>query len=130
MVDEKNDSGSIKISDDAIAAIACIAAKGVDGVSGLDGGAAGALAEALGVTDLTRGIRVSTAGESVSLDMNIIVVFGREISDIASEVQDRVKEAIEKMTGLTVEKIHVNINSVRKEIQLNNDFFISGRTGS
>ena len=114
MAENTGESGNIKISDDAIAAIAVIAAKDVDGVLDLDSGAAGAIAEALGVKDVTRGVRIDVNGETVNIDINIIVAFGGEVSDIAAEVQDRVRESIESMTGLLVERVNVNINSVRK----------------
>ncbi|MGD0565818.1 MAG: Asp23/Gls24 family envelope stress response protein [Candidatus Goldiibacteriota bacterium] len=121
MVEQKNDAGNIKISDDAIAAIACIAAKDVDGVVDLDGGTTAALAEALGVTDSIKGVKVEMINDTVSLDINLIVSFGREVSDVASEVQDKVRESIETMTGLSVDKVHVNINSVRKKTSLRGD---------
>jgi uncharacterized alkaline shock family protein YloU len=108
-----NETGDIKISDDAVAMIAAIAAKKVEGVIGLDSGPVGGIAEALGMQNMTKGIKVNMGKDSVSLDVNLVVLFGQEISDVAVEVQEKVKEAIENMTGLIVDKINVNINSVR-----------------
>src|ERR1035437_989169 len=102
MVEQKGESGNIKISDDAIASIAAIASREVDGVAALDGGSSAAFAEALGIKDSTKGIKVDLLNETVSLDINIIVNFGREVSDVAVEVQDKVRESIESMTGLNV----------------------------
>ena len=114
MVDNKGDSGNIKISDEAIASIAAIASRDVEGVVDLDGGSAAAFAEAIGIKDSTKGIKIDMLNENVSLDINLVVDFGREVSDVAAEVQDKVREAIESMTGLNVNKINVNINGVRK----------------
>ncbi|MCE5301351.1 MAG: Asp23/Gls24 family envelope stress response protein [Spirochaetia bacterium] len=114
MVEHNNDSGNVKISDEAIATIASIAAKEVDGVFCLDSGTVGGLAEAFGVKDLSKGVRVEFSGENVSVNINLMVCFGRDIADVASEVQDKVRESIESMTGLLVDKVHVNINGVRK----------------
>lgn len=111
---EHRDAGNIKISDEAIASIAAIASKEIDGVVDLDGGSAAAFAEAIGIVNSTKGIKVELLNENVSLDINIIVDFGKEVSDVAAEVQDKVREAIETMTGLNVNKINVNINGVRK----------------
>lgn len=118
MPDEKTEQGNIKISDEAIASIVAIAAKQVSGVIDMDGGPVSTLAESLGVKNATKGIKVDINNENVSVEINIIVAFGIDISDIASQVQDKVKEAIEKMTGLNVEKVNVNINGVKilKEI--------------
>ena len=110
----KGDSGNIKISDDAIASIAAIASREVEGVVDLDGGSTAAFAEAIGIKDAAKGIKVDLINDTVSMDINIIVNFGREVSDVAAEVQDKVREAVESMTGLNVNKVNVNINGVRK----------------
>ncbi len=121
MPDNKSDSGNVKISDDAVAAIAAIAAKDVDGVVDLDGGPSAALAEAFGVKDSSKGVKVELLNETVNLDINLIVSFGREVSDIATEVQDRVRESIETMTGFVVDRVNVNINGVRKPSAISKD---------
>ncbi len=113
MANEKNETGNIQISDNAIANIAAIAAKSVDGVMDLDGGAVSGIADMLGVKNESKGIKVDLKGENVSLDVNLIVAFGKDIGTVASLVQEKVKEAIENMTGLNVEKINVNINSIK-----------------
>ena len=113
MPDEKTDIGNIKISDEAIASIASIAAKQVDGVIDMDGGPVTSLAETLGVKNATKGIKVDMSKETVSIEINLIIAFGKDISDIATQVQEKIKEAIENMTGLIVEKINVNINRVK-----------------
>lgn len=114
MANEKNETGNIQISDNAIANIASIAAKSVEGVIDLDGGPVSGIADMLGVKNESKGIKVDLKDENVSLDINIIVAFGKDIGNVASLVQEKVKEAIENMTGLNVEKINVNINSIKK----------------
>ncbi len=113
MANEKNETGNIQISDNAIANIAAIAAKSVDGVVDLDGGAVSGIADMLGVKNESKGIKVDLKDENVSLDINLIVAFGKDIGTVASQVQEKVKESIENMTGLNVEKINVNINSIK-----------------
>jgi uncharacterized alkaline shock family protein YloU len=113
MVEHKNDSGSVKISDEAIATIAAITAKAVNGVVGLDRGAVQSIADMLGVKNETKGIKVSVDKEVVNIEMNIVVEYGREISEVASAVQERVRESIENMTGLIVDRVNINVNSVK-----------------
>lgn len=113
MADEKNETGNIKISDNAIANIAAIAAKSIDGVVNLDGGAVSGIADMLGVKNESKGIKVDLKDENVSLDINLVVAFGKDIGNVASLVQEKVKEAIENMTGLNVERINININSIK-----------------
>lgn len=113
MANEKNEIGNIQISDNAIANIAAIAAKSIDGVVNLDGGAVSSIADVLGVKNESKGIKVVLKDENVSLDINLVVAFGKDIGNVASLVQEKVKEAIENMTGLNVEKVNVNINSIK-----------------
>jgi uncharacterized alkaline shock family protein YloU len=122
MATEKTESGNVKISDEAIATIASIAAKSVAGVVDLDGGPMGNFSDMIGVKNSSKGIKVEMGSDSVSVDINLIVGFGSDIADVAAAVQDAVREHIEKMTGLTVDKVNVNINSVKTQGRImNND---------
>jgi uncharacterized alkaline shock family protein YloU len=122
METNKTDSGSVKISDEAISTIASIAAKSVDSVVGLDGGAMGNFSEMIGVKDETKGVKVTMSAEAVSIDINLIVGFGCDIADVAASVQEAIREHIEKMTGLNVDKVNVNVNSVKLQGRvMNND---------
>jgi uncharacterized alkaline shock family protein YloU len=122
MATDKTDSGNIKISDEAISTIAAIAAKSVDCVIDLDGGAMGNFSEMIGVKDATKGVKVTMSADAVSIDMNLIVAFGCDIAAVAAAVQEAVREHIEKMTGLNVDKVNVNVNSVKLQGRImNND---------
>jgi uncharacterized alkaline shock family protein YloU len=122
MATEKTESGNVKISDEAIATIASIAAKSVAGVVDLDGGPMGNFSDMIGVKNSSKGIKVEMGSDSVSVDINLIVGFGSDIADVAAAVQDAVREHIEKMTGLTVDRVNVNINSVKTQGRMmNND---------
>lgn len=114
MVEEKTDSGIIRISDEAVATIAAVAARAVPGVISLDSGNSVGFAEIFGVKNDIKGIKVDLHSESVSIEINLAVEFGRDISIVATKVQEEVKDAIEKMASLYVEKVNVNINSVRR----------------
>jgi uncharacterized alkaline shock family protein YloU len=122
MATDKTDAGNIKISDEAISTIAAIAAKSVDSVVDLDGGAMGNFSEMIGVKDETKGVKVTMSADAVSIDINLIVGFGCDIAIVAASVQEAVREHIEKMTGLNVDKVNVNVNSVKLQGRvMNND---------
>jgi uncharacterized alkaline shock family protein YloU len=122
MATNKTDSGNIKISDEAISTITSIAAKSVDCVVDLDGGTMGNFSEMIGVKDETKGVKVTMGADSVSIDINLIVAFGCDIADVAASVQETVRDHIEKMTGLNVDKVNVNVNSVKLQGRImNND---------
>ena len=46
------------------------------------------------------------------IDVNIIVEYGARIPDVAFEIQNKVKKAVENMTGLKVVEVNVHIQGV------------------
>jgi len=108
-------SGSIKISDEVIATIASVAATEVSGVCGLMGSLAGEIAEKFGKKTAGKGIKVTTTEADVTIDINLIVKYGIRIPEIAWEVQENVKKAVESMSGLSVNKINIHVVDVEFE---------------
>lgn len=106
------ESEGIKISNDAVATYAGIAVSEVKGVYG-KGGTFSGLTEALsGKKNITKGIKVDVDGKTVKIDVNIIVIYGARIPDVAFEIQSRVKKTVENMTGLMVSEVNVNVLGV------------------
>ena len=106
----------IKISNDVIAIIAGVAVSEVPGVYGMAGGFAGGITEVLkGKKNLAKGIKVEDNEKSAKIDVNIIVEYGTRIPDVAFEIQNRVKKAVENMTGLKVEEVNVHVQGVNTE---------------
>lgn len=106
----------IKISNDVIAVIAGVAVSEVQGVAGMSGGFAGGISEVLsGKKNLAKGIKVEAGEKEAKIDVNIIVEYGTRIPDVAFEIQNRVKKAVESMTGLKVEEVNVHVQGVNTE---------------
>ena len=63
----------------------------------------------------TEGIKVDTTDNKAKIDVNIIVDYGARIPDVAFEIQNRVKTAVENMTGLKVEEVNVHVQGVNTE---------------
>ena len=109
-------NANIKISDDVIAVIAGVAASEVQGVAEMSGGFAGGISEVLsGKKNLSKGIKVEAGEKETKIDVNIIVEYGIRIPDVAFEIQNRVKKAVESMTGLKVVEVNVHIQGVSTE---------------
>lgn len=106
------DGDQIRIDDDVIATIAGVAASDIDGVEGLSGGLASNMAEMLGWKDPGKGVRVRVEGTACALDIAIVVRFGARIPLVAHQVQERVRDAIETMTGLDVEAVNVHVQGI------------------
>ena len=111
--EETTETEGIQISNDVIAVIAGVAVSDVQGVSSMAGGFAGGITEVLsGKKNLAKGIKVEKEENSVKIDVNIIVEYGTRIPDVAFEIQNRVKTAVENMTGLKVEEVNVHVQGV------------------
>ena len=119
--DENNEESGIKIADDVVAVIAGKAASEVSGVFGMSGGFAGGITEVFGKKNFTRGIKVDVQEQKVKIDVNIIVEYGARIPDVAFEIQNRVKKAVENMTGLDVLEVNVHVQGVNTETQEKNE---------
>lgn len=104
--------GNIRIADDVVAIIAGLAATEVEGVVGMSGGLAGGIADMLGKRNLSKGVRVEVGERQTSVDLFIIVKFGARIPDVAWNIQENVKKAIESMTGLEAIKVNVHVQGV------------------
>ena len=105
----------MQIADEVIAVIAGLAATEVDGVQQMSGNINNELVSKLGMKNLSRGVKVSIDGEQVDVVLNLILKYGVSIPKISREVQEKVKGAIETMTGLTVNEVNIRIAGIQTE---------------
>ena len=104
----------IEIADEVVAVIAGKAVTEVSGVAEMAGGFAGGITEVLsGKKNLAKGIKVSIMEKEAKIDVNIIVEYGVRIPDVAFEIQNRTKKAVESMTGLKVSGVNVHVQGVK-----------------
>jgi len=109
---EKEMMGEVRIADEVVAIIAGLAATEVDGVDSMAGNITNELVGKLGMKNLSKGVKVDVTEEHVSVDLSLNIKYGYNIPDVSERVQDRVKSAIENMTGLTVLDINIRIAGV------------------
>lgn len=113
-VNENVTGENIQIADDVVAIIAGKAVSEVNGVAEMAGGFAGGISEVLsGKKNLSKGIKVEVTEKEVKISVNIIVEYGVRIPDVAFEIQNRVKKAVEAMTGLSVAGVNVHVQGVK-----------------
>jgi len=110
--EEKNTLGSIRVAEEVVRIIAGMAATEVTGVSSMSGGVVGGIAERLGRKNLSTGVKVEVGETETAVDLSIIVDYGSRIPDVAATIQSAVKTSIEKMTGLRVVEVNVNVQGV------------------
>lgn len=119
---QEGESSNIKISNDVVAVIAGKAVSEAPGVYAMAGGFAGGISEVLsGKKNLSKGIKVEVGEKETRIDVNIIVEYGTRIPDVAFDIQNRVKSAVEGMTGLTVVAVNVHVQGVNTETQEENN---------
>lgn len=113
--DEKlEDFGDIRIADEVICIVASLAAQEVAGVVGMSGGFTDGINRFLGKENASKGVRLKFEGKMVNASVYINVEYGYCIPEIALEVQEKVKDAIEAMTGYEVQFVDVNVEGVAK----------------
>ena len=115
------EENGIKIADDVVATIAGKSALEVKGVYSMAGGFAGGISEVFGKKSYTKGIKVDNTEKGLKIDVNIIVEYGSRIPDVAYEIQNKVKNSIENMTGLKIEEVNVHIQGVNTEVSKNEE---------
>ena len=98
---EKDKIGEVQIADEVVAIIA-----------GLAGNITNELVGKLGMKNLSKGVKVEVTEEHVSVDLSLYIRFGYNIPEVSEKVQDKVRTAIENMTGLTVLDVNIKIAGV------------------
>jgi uncharacterized alkaline shock family protein YloU len=112
-IHEDGKVGEVQIADEVVATIAGLAATEVKGVSKTFSNAANELTGKLsGKKNLSKGVKVLVSPDSVSVDMALTLDYGYGIPETAKQVQEKVKLAIETMTGLQVKEVNIRIAGV------------------
>lgn len=105
---ENGNMGQVQIADEVVAIIAGLAATEVEGVASM----AGNITNELGKKSLSKGIRVKVEDGIVNVNVALNIAYGYSVPKTCKKVQEKVKAAIENMTGLEVEKVDIQIANV------------------
>ena len=109
--------GEVQIADEVVAIIAGIAAMEVDGVSSMAGNATRELIGKLGMKTLSKGVKVDVLEVIVTVTLALNLKFGSNIKETTMAVQEKVKGAIENMTGLTVADVNIRVAGVEMPVE-------------
>lgn len=104
--------GEVQIADEVVAIISGLAALEVEGVAKMSGNVPNELVSRPGMKNLSKGVKVEVSPNHVRIDLALEMKYGYSIPTVSAQVQERVKSAIESMTGLTVERVNVHIVGV------------------
>lgn len=119
---EANANGTVSFATEVVATIAGLAATEIEGVAGMAGNnTSNSLADILtrrvnnATKNLTKGVKVEVLDGKVKVDVNFVVEYGSPVPEVAKNIQENVKKAIETMSGLIVEEIDVHVQGISFE---------------
>lgn len=111
------DVGDIRIADEVISIVASLAAQEVPGVVSMSGGLTDGINSFLGKKNASKGVRLKFEGKLVNASVFVNIEYGYCIPEIALEIQEKVKGAIEAMTGYDVQFVDVHVEGVSKRVE-------------
>lgn len=111
-IHESSEHGNVQIADNVVAIIAGLAATETKGVASMAGNITNELVAKLGMKNLSRGVKVDVAEHTATVALNLNIEYGYNIYETSKTVQEKVKSAIENMTGLHVSDVNVRIAGV------------------
>lgn len=109
---KEDNLGEVHVADEVVAIIAGLAATEVEGVASMAGNITNELVSKLGMKNLSKGVKVEVAEKTVSVEVALNISYGYSIPEVFEKVQEKVKSAIETMTGLSVAIVNVRIATV------------------
>ena len=109
---DRDGMGAVKISEEVVKTVAGMAAVDIAGVAGMSGGLTGGFAELLGRKNLSKGIKVAVGDKEAAIDIFVILEYGVRVPEVAANMQNKVKNAVESMTGLKVVEVNIHVQGV------------------
>jgi uncharacterized alkaline shock family protein YloU len=107
------DNSSLHISDDVIASLVCFATQEVNGVVSLS--SAQTLTDCVGKKTNNKSVRILIVDGVINVDVAIVVAYSLPIIPICREVQNKVAQSLETMTGLKAGAVNVHVTGIAFE---------------
>lgn len=116
-IQDDSSMGEVKIADEVVAIIAALAATEVEGVASMAGNITNELISRLGMKNLSKGVKVDVLEGVVTVSLALNMKYNYSIMDVSAKIQEKVKSAVENMTGLEVADVNVKVAGVEMESQ-------------
>lgn len=112
--ESRNELGMVRIHKNVISSISSIASLEIEGVKSIDKDLKSSLFEAIGQKSFSA-IKVDISkNEEVRVEIPLIVKYGYNVPEVASRVQENVRQALEKMSNLSVKDININVRGIER----------------
>ena len=116
-IQSDNSLGEVQIADEVVAIIAALAATEVEGVDSMAGNVTNELVSRLGMKNLSKGVKVDVLEGVVTVALALNLKYNYSIVEVTAKVQEKVKAAIENMTGLEVADVNIRVAGVEMDSQ-------------
>lgn len=105
--------GIVKISDEVVSVIAGIAAAEIKGIEDLQQLGGNNISQLLkGKKNVGKNVKVTLNEDNAIIDLSLAVEYGIRIPEVVNSVQENVKRTVEAMTGLNVNSVNINVQSI------------------
>lgn len=105
---QTNRDGEVRIANDVISVIAGMALCDIPGIF-IDNRLPEAFIDRSNAKNITKAIRIDVQDGAVAVSIVVSIEYGKNISELCVEVQDKIRAAVQTMTGLTVSRIDVTV---------------------
>lgn len=109
---DDNTLGTVQISDNVLAVISALAATEAEGIASIREGLSGDQITRSGMKTLAKSVKVTVEDKNVTVQLVLNMKYGYNIPETTKQVQEKVKDVIENMTGMNVANVHVSIADV------------------
>ena len=114
-ITQRQDNGTVMISEDVVSTIVAQAIKDVEGIVGLSTKPGSDIADIIGKKNWGKGIRIAIANDNgLTVDCDVIVRYGQSVVTVAAAVQKAVSAALESATGVAVDAVNVNVSGIAR----------------
>ena len=108
----KNDLGTVRINNEVVAVIAGMAATEIPGVTCMSEGIVGGITDIFAKKGVDKGVKVEIGEKEVNITLSIVVKYGVQIPEVALQIQQNVKKQVEKISGLAVSMVNINVGGI------------------
>ena len=114
MIGFSNDNGQVSYSEEVVAKIVGLSTMECYGVVGMvSKSATEGLWELMRIENLSKGVKITSKNNELSINLYVMIEYGTKISVIANNIIQKVRYNVENYTGLKVATITVNVQAVR-----------------